>query len=470
MRRILATCLALSLCYSLCGCKSTQTAKEGNKSVVTVADQLKIDVGEKIDADIYIDGTYSMGGYVNFSHNTIFADAVKQIETSITGTWKNATVKYIKFGDRNVELSRGGFLAFQAKDFYRDVDTSLNKVIDSTKAGKLNIIVTDLFQTNQDIESLQLALKNKCFNNEDNAVAIIGMKGHFNGEIYDIGKQQKMVRYNSENNKDAFRPFYLVVAGNDNNVRTFVDRYSRTVENCRIVFFSKNIGTPSLLVSDGNIKKADDKNTSTLVNLGTIPENRDGMTMNWPNYRMKLGDKMARGYMTLNSGNIVSNNPDALYTSVKVEKMISSKASSSMGDKVLNIFKSNAKTDNISYEEVDDIDGTKLISVKTLEGGLNGNTLEEKLQVTINPMEFRNQKGKYRIRLNLLAERESYKKTNRVFDDWNFEDNQVLTESVLKDMGKRTQNVNRFTDLLSDMNYEIHKPGFYDLYIYFDVK
>ena len=78
-------------------------------------------------------------------------------------------------------------------------------------------------------------------------------------------------------------------------------------------------------------------------------------------------------------------------------------------------------------------------------------------------MEFRNQKGKYRIRLNLLAERESYKKTNRVFDDWNFEDNQVLTESVLKDMGKRTQNVNRFTDLLSDMNYEIHKPGFYDL-------
>ena len=39
-------------------------------------------------------------------------------------------------------------------DFYNQKDTSLQKVIDQSKENDLTIIVTDLFQTNQDLDSL----------------------------------------------------------------------------------------------------------------------------------------------------------------------------------------------------------------------------------------------------------------------------------------------------------------------------
>ena len=40
-----------------------------------------------------------MYGYVNYPGGTIYADAVKDIDRTITENWKNDSIKYIKFGD-----------------------------------------------------------------------------------------------------------------------------------------------------------------------------------------------------------------------------------------------------------------------------------------------------------------------------------------------------------------------------------
>lgn len=462
MKKIIIGVTILALCACVAGCGKKNGGNTSNESVRPIAEELRMKKNDSIKADIYIDGTYSMGGYVNFPHNTIFIDSVKKIDSVINGTWENASVKYIKFGDRNIELSRENFLNLSNKTFYQDVETSLNKVIDSTKEGKLNIIVTDLFQTNQDIESLQIALKRKCFSDTSKAIAVIGLKGQFNGEIYDIGRNQKAVKYNSGSDPNSFRPFYLLVTGDEIDVRVFVDRYIKNSNDCRVAFFCKNIGNPSILTSDGNIRKAEDK--------GTAPLAINGKVNGWPNYRMKVSEGKSRAYMTLTSGNIINKVPDKFdSTYMNVETQNTNNSSSGILGKIKKLFRSE-KSNVTEYRRLEGVDPLRLISLKPIEESVNGNKVKKNLQLTLDPNAINKKTGKYRVSINLTAEHESYKKSNRVFDDWNFEDNKVLTGDVLKDIGKKTQNVNKFTDLLSDMSYEINKPGFNNLYIYIDAK
>ena len=88
---------------------------------------------DAISADIYLDGTTSMYGYVNYPGGTIYADAVKDIDRTITENWKNDSIKYIKFGDNFQEMDRDAFLHMDNPDFYNQKDTSLQKVIDQSK-------------------------------------------------------------------------------------------------------------------------------------------------------------------------------------------------------------------------------------------------------------------------------------------------------------------------------------------------
>ena len=137
-----------------------------------------------------------MYGYVNYPGGTIYADAVKDIDRTITENWKNDSIKYIKFGDNFQEMDRDAFLHMDNPDFYNQKDTSLQKVIDQSKENDLTIIVTDLFQTNQDLDSLVRSIKNKGMG-KDKAVAVIGLKSQFNGKIFDVGKNMSSLDYAS---------------------------------------------------------------------------------------------------------------------------------------------------------------------------------------------------------------------------------------------------------------------------------
>ena len=148
---------------------------------------------ESIDIDMYVDGTYSMAGYVNFPHSTLYSDGIKNIERTITSGWKKENIQYIKFGDGNEKLSRSQFLESNHPSFYQELDTSLQNVISGMDPNKMNIVITDLFQTNQDIDSLVMELKKQSFSDAGKALALIGIKSQFNGKIYDIGKNRLSV-------------------------------------------------------------------------------------------------------------------------------------------------------------------------------------------------------------------------------------------------------------------------------------
>ena len=57
-----------------------------------------------------------------------------------------------------------------------------------------------------------------------------------------------------------------------------------------------------------------------------------------------------------------------------------------------------------------------------------------------------------------------------VFNEWSVDDNQISAESNLSDIGSKTLNISKFTEMLANLNYQMNTPGFYDLYVYLDAK
>ena len=115
-----------------CGQKGTQrTIPEPEIKVMKKTDNISM--------NIYLDGTYSMAGYANYSSTTVYTNAIKEIERTVSGAWRNEDIQYIRFGDDFKKLSREQFLGFEKVGFYDQKDTSLQKVVESMD-GKVKLI------------------------------------------------------------------------------------------------------------------------------------------------------------------------------------------------------------------------------------------------------------------------------------------------------------------------------------------
>lgn len=99
--------LCLALLLSACSIGGSGSSTKGAVESPPAISYAKSD---SIAVDIYLDGTTSMYGYVNYPGGTIYGDAVKDIERTITENWKNDSIKYIKFGDTFQEMDRNAFL------------------------------------------------------------------------------------------------------------------------------------------------------------------------------------------------------------------------------------------------------------------------------------------------------------------------------------------------------------------------
>ena len=129
----LSATIMMGVVLLMSGCSNPITDGSSTTGSVEAPQSINYEKSDAITADIYLDGTTSMYGYVNYPGGTIYGDAVKNIERTITENWKNDTINYIKFGDTFQEMSRDAFLQMDTTAFYDQKDTSLQKVIEQTK-------------------------------------------------------------------------------------------------------------------------------------------------------------------------------------------------------------------------------------------------------------------------------------------------------------------------------------------------
>jgi hypothetical protein len=437
MKKYLLYLILLMTVFVVFGCGSKKESNspmpEPNIRVMRKTDNLAM--------DIYLDGTYSMAGYVNYPSTTVYTNAIKEIERTVSSAWRNEDIQYIRFGDGFKKLSREQFLGFDKISFYDQKDTSLQKVVDSMDGNKINVIVTDLFQTDQDIESLMASLKKKSFADFDKALAIIGLKSQFKGKIYDIGKNKLSFDYET-NDKDSYRPFYLLIVGNEDDVRSFVLQYQKNLKDeKKAVLFAKNFGTNNVLVQGANSKTSGDNTIreAIMAKVNTVVKSNKVMQ-----FRLKLDEKVSKANMIMQTDLLIGNFPD------KYKLVIES----------LQKWKDN------SFQNIEAKDFLKA-DIKEFDKENEKANLTMTLRV--NPLGINKREGQYKAELALIPSKEDYLKSVAIFDDWNFYDSDVTLGNI-KGFGNKTLNISVFTKMMGSLNYEINKPGFYNLPIYLDAK
>jgi hypothetical protein len=196
------------------------------------ADETSFERSKEIEVDFYVDSSISMRGFHfhpvdnNVNH---FAEVLKKADTILRGGWDKVTVRYFAFGagePREVE-SISDFSSNPARFSERQtrIDHAITHDSDPVTSGakRVRIILTDLFQDENEVGPLATLLNARYLQNAENAVAILGIRNGFAGPVYDLpGTIPK-------GGADTL-PFYLLIAGPVMDVKTTIEVLENRVE------------------------------------------------------------------------------------------------------------------------------------------------------------------------------------------------------------------------------------------------
>ena len=237
-----------------------------------VANPLQEGVGKpskSLHVHVYFDATLSMQGFV-VPAPTNYTRVRPLLEGVVISGWTDAQVEFHRFGTHVEQIDRDGYLQVPDPPFYEDSsinkETRIDKVIDhevqvgsdSDDGQRLAIIVTDLFQTNNDTNLLVARFKDNYLKN-NLEVGILGIRSHFDGVIYDIGVGVDPMPYKS-NPEDAstFRPFYLLVAGRHADISHYFDALIDAGNvDTRTIIFSPHLTNPLASFEYGTLDSLD---------------------------------------------------------------------------------------------------------------------------------------------------------------------------------------------------------------------
>ena len=187
----------------------------------------KTQAAESINANIYVDATTSMAGFASNS-NSIYVRFIEDLEGAIISGWKTANIGFYKFGTKARQLKNRDEFVKGVKDnsFYAEKGifetTNIGAAIDGMNSAQINIVITDLFQSDGDVNSMVDAIKSKCLA-RGIYVGIAGIKSDYNGKVYDA--RVPAFPFRSEQGKEeTYRPFYALIFGDSSNIEHLFEK------------------------------------------------------------------------------------------------------------------------------------------------------------------------------------------------------------------------------------------------------
>ncbi len=215
---ILFLCLSISTIF-LSGCGG-----DGSKDIAApdfYTPKSTDSENAKADVDVYFDATISMKGYTTLAAGNVYRtlpDILDAIGTSM------GKASFFKFGKEVTPIDNREHKKFSSQEPYIELVTAVHNVVDYANPDHLTVIVTDLFESEADWSNITKKIREKYFANHK-AVAVIGVKNSFNGEIFDVGLNAAKFNYNSYDDPNRFRPFYLLILGDEAPVKNFMERF-----------------------------------------------------------------------------------------------------------------------------------------------------------------------------------------------------------------------------------------------------
>lgn len=159
--------------------------------------------------NLYVDATVSMTGYVA-DPNGRYPQFLQGLESAAQTTFRRADVHFYRFGAQAREVARPEFLAARGPGYYTERVTDIDQVIDCGPPNEVRVVVTDLFQSEGDVNAIVARVKDRCFQ-RGRSVAVLGLTGQFNGRVYDA--KVPTFSYASTADPSTYRPFYALLLG-----------------------------------------------------------------------------------------------------------------------------------------------------------------------------------------------------------------------------------------------------------------
>lgn len=259
----IALAAILLFAVALSGClpdKDTLPMPPGSSPVPTP-------MPDQITVDVYWDATVSMKGFTTLAAGNVYRtlpDTLGDLSSSL------GEVRFFRFGEQVVPVEGREHRRFSNPEYYTELVTSFGTVLDEADPEHLSIVITDLFESDADWSNVTQKLREKYFS-KHLAVAIIGIKNSFNGDIFDVGLNAAKFSYDSGDDPARFRPFYLFLMGSEPQLQAFLEQWERQqvpASEMKCVVFSEHFASYAAdmknsvkdnLLEDRKLSKADDR-------------------------------------------------------------------------------------------------------------------------------------------------------------------------------------------------------------------
>jgi hypothetical protein len=203
---------------------------------------------EPFGVDICIDATPSMDGFAA-PPDSNYRAFMEDLEGSLASSVKNVRdLRYFKFGESIRQVTREEFRGARNRGFYHEPGifkaTDIELVFRTSGATqpskrpllanavqtpssrsvsdpRLIVVVTDLFQRDQDVNAVVGQIRTRCLSRPDCSVGLMAIPSQFDGTVHDA--RVPSYRYRSTASAATFRPFYLLMFGPENELRRFAD-------------------------------------------------------------------------------------------------------------------------------------------------------------------------------------------------------------------------------------------------------
>ncbi len=194
-----------------------------------------------------LDGTLSMQGFARAGDGR-FSQLLQDLDLSLTSVWKPDRINYYRFGSIIEPVAQRPFyVAASNENFFKATRnyaaTRIDNVFRASKPGRLTLIMTDLFEQDLDIGSIQQALKAASFPNRS-SLAIWQWNMPFRGAIFDFD-----FRVHQGREYSGSRYLYMLALGAKDSIEQLRASIDRNV----------TAGKPNfLLLSDQPVKAGPD--------------------------------------------------------------------------------------------------------------------------------------------------------------------------------------------------------------------
>ncbi len=210
--RMLQMLAGTAMLLALAGCKPSAVPPRPDSGTLSTS----------IRFDFYIDGSASMRNFVAGRGDNPFRNLLQVAEStlhnpSVKGGWADESFAFYTFGATVRQLKGTGALSLLTNnpDSFNEKTTVIELPVtdhhDAAKSGQalVKIIVTDLYQSDHDHNTLSDALADQYLSKEHGAVGIAGIRNPFSGPVEDL---PGLGRGSLPRAADTM-PFYVIVAG-----------------------------------------------------------------------------------------------------------------------------------------------------------------------------------------------------------------------------------------------------------------